>query len=136
MIPQMQIQKCGAKLCGTCPFLEETNYFLSNVTGIKYYPRTVDNSFLNCRSENVIYHIFLKICKFQYIGERKCKLQKRFSGHKSSINSNSSCQLVHKHFQEDFHGLSNCKIIPIEKININTLNLQNLDASAEDKAIS
>ena len=93
-------------------------------------------SYLDCRTDNIIYLIHCQICKFQYIGETKNKLQKRFSNHKSSINSNNSCQLVHKHFQGDCHGLDNCRIIPIEKIDTRPLVVQNLDPLLLNKAVT
>ena len=131
-----KIQKCGSTRCRTCPYIEETNIFFSNVTGERYIPITADMNYLDCRSENIIYLIFCKICNFQYVGETKSKLQKRFSNHKSSINSGISCQLVHQHFQEDCHGLVNCKIIPIEKIDTRPLPQQNLTPDQFDKASS
>ena len=93
-----KIQKCGSVLCRTCSFVEEVNYFTSNVTGERFFPKTNDENYLDCRSQNIIYLIFCKVCNFQYVGETKTKLQKRFSSHKSSINSGTSCQLVHQHF--------------------------------------
>ena len=123
-----KIKKCGVSRCRTCPFLDECNFFNSNSTGLKYFPRTSGEESLNCKSENIIYLIYCKTCNFQYIGETKNRLQTRFNGHKSNIKMGNSCQLVHKHFQEDCHGLRNCRIIPIEKIDTRNLNQQNLDS--------
>ena len=131
-----KIQKCGVSQCRTCPFIVNCNYFYSNSTGVKYFPLTNGQIVLNCKSENIIYLIFCKICNFQYIGETKNRLQTRFSGHKTNINSGKSCQLVHKHFLEEGHGLSNCRIIPIEKIDVRTLNNQNLDSVHLEKSVS
>ena len=131
-----KIQKCGSVLCRTCSFVEEVNYFTSNVTGERFFPRTNDENCLNCRSENIIYLIYCKICNFQYVGKTKTKLKRRFSNHKSSINSGTSCQLVHQHFQADCHGITNCKIIPIEKIDIRPLLQQNLNQNQLETAIS
>ena len=131
-----KIKKCGSLLCRTCPFVEELNFFTSNVTGEKFIPKTNDKNYLDCRSENIIYLIYCKVCNFQYIGETKNKLQKRFSNHKSSIKSGTSCQLVHQHFQADCHGLMNCKVIPIEKIDTRPLNQQNLNQNQLETAIS
>ena len=108
-----KIQKCGVSQCRTCPFIVNCNYFYSNSTGVKYFPLTNGQIVLNCKSENIIYLIFCKICNFQYIGETKNRLQTRFSGHKTNIKSGKSCQLVHKHFLEEGHGLSNYRIIPV-----------------------
>ena len=122
-----KIKKCGVRSCRTCPYLEESNSFFSNSTGERYFPMMGGESFLNCKSENIIYLISCRICNFQYVGETKNRLQTRFSGHKNNIKSGTSCQLVHKHFQEDGHGLSNCKIIPIEKIILNDHQRQNFN---------
>ena len=114
-----KIQKCGGRRCLTCSYSEDNNSFFSNSTGKRFYPKTGDGHFLNCKSDNIIYLISCKICNLQYVGETKNCLHKRFSNHRSNIRLGKSCQLVHKHFQEDCHGLSNCKIIPIEKIVLN-----------------
>ena len=74
-----------------------------------------------------------KLCGFQYIGETKCRLHIRFNGHRSRINSNKSGQLVHKHFQENCHGLANCIIIPIEKIVLSESD-ENIFSSQVEKA--
>ena len=80
--------------------------------------------------------IFCKICNIQYIGETKQRLQRRFSNHKTNINGKKSGQFVHKHFEESGHGIANLRVIPIEFININNVNLQNLNAIQKDKAIT
>ena len=131
-----KIQKCGVGSCRTCPFLEECSFFNSNSTGLKYFPRTSGEESLNCKSENIIYLIYCKTCNFQYIGETKNRLQTRFSGHRSNIRMGNSCQLVHKHFQDDCHGLGNCRIIPIEKIDTGGLNRQNLDPVYFERQVS
>ena len=136
MDPTEKIQKCGSARCRTCPYIEETSYFYSNVTGERFLPRINDSNYLDCKTDNIIYLIYCKICNFQYVGETKNKLQKRFSNHRSQINSGNSCQLIHKHFQGDCHGISNCKIIPIEKIDSSTLNNQNLNNEQLNRAIS
>ena len=133
---QFKINKCGDSRCKTCPFVEKCNYFYSNSTGVKYFPRTNGQIKLNCKSDNIIYLIYCKICNFQYIGETKNRLQTRFNGHKSNIKSGTSCQLVHKHFQEGGHGLLNCKVIPIEKIDVNSIVSQNLNSAQLEKSIS
>ena len=131
-----KIRKCGVVGCYTCPFVNECNFFNSNSTGLRYFPRTAGQEYLNCKSENVIYLIFCEICNFQYVGETKNRLQTRFSNHRSMIRSGKSCQLVHKHFQEDCHGLRNCGIIPIEKIDIRTFDNSNLNSAQLDREVS
>ena len=131
-----KIRKCGVRGCYTCPFLEECNFFNSNSTGLKYFPRTSGAEYLNCKSENIIYLIYCKICNFQYVGETKNRLQTRFSDHRSKIRSGKSCQLVHKHFQEDCHGVRNCKIIPIEKVDVRTFNNSNLNSVQLEREVT
>ena len=130
------IKKCGASRCRTCPFIDECNVFSSNTTGVKFLPRSNNLGPLDCKSENVVYLIYCKSCNFQYVGETKNRLQKRFSNHRSSIKSGNSCQLVHKHFGEDAHGLDNCKILPIEIINHEMLDQQNLDPTQLDRSLT
>ena len=67
-----------------------------------------------------------KQCDLQYIGETKNSIQKRFAGHRSQINSGKSNQLVHNHFHRENHDISNCLIIPIEKIEDTDLNEREL----------
>ena len=128
-----KIQKCGVSTCLTCPYLDETNFFQSSTNGKKYFPAINGEHVLNCKSENIIYLMKCKLCGFQYIGETKCRLHIRFNGHRSRINSNKSGQLVHKHFQENCHGLANCIIIPIEKIVLSESD-ENIFSSQVEKA--
>ena len=44
--------------------------------------------------------------------------------------------MVHQHFQADCHGITNCKIIPIEIIDIGPLLQQNLNQNQLEKSIS
>ena len=129
-----KIKKCGVSSCRTCPYLEECNFFFSNSTGGKYFPRTSGSEFLNCKSENIIYLISCKVCNFQYVGETKNRLQTRFSGHRTSIRKGDSGQFVHKHFHEDCHGLSNCRIIPIERIYLSDYDRKNLNSDQQERA--
>ena len=131
-----KIKKCGGPRCGTCPFLEECNFFNSNSTRNRYFPKTGNIDTLNCKTENIVYLISCKVCHIQYVGETKNCLQKRFSGHRSSIRRGESGQLIHKHFQEDCHGLSNCSIFPIEKIDITSLNQQYHNEVEKERALT
>ena len=131
-----KIQKCGARRCGTCPFVDNSNNFFSSSINLKCYPNTAGLAYLNCKTENVVYLISCKVCNFQYVGETKNSIQKRFSGHKSSIRKGDSNQLIHRHFQEDCHGLSNCSIFPIEKINATGLNQLNHIFIDQERALT
>jgi len=136
MANETTIKKCNGRLCGTCPFLEETNFFYSNSTGQRHKPSLADQDYLTCKSENVIYMIYCKVCNIQYIGETKQKLIRRFSNHKTNINGKKSGQIVHKHFEESGHGVSNLRVIPIEIIDKRNVNLQNLSEKQKDQAIT
>ena len=131
-----KIRKCGARRCGTCPFIENNEYFFSNSTNSRHYPNTAGLNYLDCKTENVVYLISCKLCNFQYVGETKNCIQKRFSGHRSSIRKGESNQLIHRHFQEDCHGLSNCSIFPIEKINTSGLSQHNLNSIDQERALT
>ena len=130
------IKKCGSRICRTCPFIEECNFFISNSTGVKFFPKTNGYFPLNCKTQNVVYMIFCKRCNFQYVGETKNRLQTRFSGHKSSIKSGKSCQVIHKHFEESGHSFNNIRILPIENINVSLLDHPNQSADQIDKSLA
>ena len=130
------IQKCGARRCCTCPYIEECSFFSSNSTGARFRPKGAGQNILTCKSENIIYMIFCKICNIQYIGETKNRLHQRFNGHRSGIKGKKSGQIIHKHFEEGGHGLSNCRILPIEIIDVRSINQQNLNHSQRANAIS
>ena len=131
-----KIKKCGSNRCRTCSHIEECNFFFSNTTGQRYKPKICDGGSLDCRSENIIYLMFCKVCNFQYVGETKNRLQTRFSKHKSDIRSGNACQIIHKHFEESGHGIDNCKVLPIEKIDSRPASHQDLSGSELDRAIT
>ena len=112
----IKISCCKLGRCKTWPYLIECNSFCSNVTNVNYLPILKSCDSLSFQTENVIYLISCKICNIQYIGETQNSIQKHFTGHRSSINWGKTNQLVHQHFHEECHGLANCEIIPIEKI--------------------
>ena len=128
-------KKCGSSMCRTCLHFEECDSFISNTTGQKYKPKNYEGGYLDCRSENIVYLIFCRVCRFQYVGETKNRLQTRFSKHKSDIRSGKSCQIIHKHFEESGHGLENCRILPIEKIDCRPASHRDLSGSELERAI-
>ena len=136
MADTTKIIRCKLGRCRTCPYMKECSSFSSNVTNLKYLPILKSCESLSCQTENVIYLISCKICNFQYIGETQNSIQKRFSGHRSSINSKNSSQLVHQHFDQECHGLSNCEIIPIEKIESNEILRQELTPEQTKRALT
>ena len=116
MAAPKKILRCMLGRCKTCPYLKEGNFFSSNSTNVNYSPILKSCDSLTCQTENVVYLISCKICNIQYIGETQNSIQKRFTSHRSSINSGKSNQMIHQHFHQECHGLSNCEIILIEKI--------------------
>ena len=122
-------------MCRTCLHFEEYDSFISNTTGQKYKPKNYEGGYLDCRSENIVYLISCRVCRFQYVGETKNRLQTRFSKHKSDIRSGKSCQIIHKHFEESGHGLENCRILPIEKIDCRPASHRDLSGSELERAI-
>ena len=117
-----KITKCGLMRCRTCPYLNECNVFYSKITNQRFHPILNSCNSLNCQTENVVHLISCKLCDLQYIGESKNSIQKRFAGHRSSINLGKNHQLTHNHFHRENHHLSNCLILPIEKIEAMGLN--------------
>ena len=128
-------KKCGSGMCHTCPYMEECDFFSSNSTGQRYRPKNYNGGFLDCRSENIVYLIFCRVCHFQYVGETMNRLQTRFSQHKSNIKSGKSCQVIHKHFEDSGHGLVNCRILPIEKIDCRPASHGNLNGADLKRSI-
>ena len=136
MNSQTKTKKCSVVSCRTCPYFEECDFFVSNSTGERFCPILRNNHNLNCKTENVVYLIFCKICNFQYIGETKNRLQTRFSGHRNSIKSGKSGQLIHGHFQDDCHGIGNCRILPIEQIDRSMVNSEGLNEQEIVRALT
>ena len=123
---QTKISKCNNGRCSTCLFVKNCDNFKSTNTNRIFFPILKSCLTLNCTTENVVYLITCNLCNIQYIGETKNSVRVRFNGHKSSIKSGKSSQLVHHHFHNECHGLNNCSILPIEKIEALGLNDQAL----------
>ena len=117
-----KITRCGSRRCGTCPYMTECNSFFSASNHHKFYPILGTSDHLTCSTENIVYLISCQLCNNQYVGESMNSIQKRFNGHRTFMRNGKSSQLVHGHFHNDCHGLNNCRIIPIEKIEAPGLN--------------
>ena len=128
-----KISKCRNARCGTCCFLMECDSFQSSVTGRRFTPILGTYRTLNCSTCNIVYLAYCKICAIQYVGETKNSLKERFRGHKASIISGNSNQLIHQHFFRDCHGLHNLVIIPIEKIECTNASDQTLTKIRKEK---
>ena len=106
---------CTSKNCKTCSCLHEGNTFRSSYTNKVYPVINSTSNFLTCGTENIIYLITCKICKLQYVGETGDTLRKRMCGHRSGIK-NETPTFIYRHFSDEVHGLSSCKIQIIEKV--------------------
>ena len=131
-----KIEKCSLGRCSTCPYLKECNDFHSNATNVRHEPILKSCVSLNCTTENVIYLISCRLCNIQYVGETRNSIQRRFTGHRFDIESGKSNQLIHHHFHRGNHGLSNCEIIPIEKIENEDLSHRGLNQEQLKRALT
>ena len=67
-----------------------------------------------CQSENVVYSIICHRCSCLYIGETGRRLRERFSEHLRSIQNNSPCFPVAKHFNSASHSLNDIMICGVK----------------------
>ena len=73
--------KCSG--CHSCKIVKNTNTFRSTNTKRKYFIRQK----ISCRSTFIIYLIFCKNCKGNYVGKSKREFRRRHSGHKQEISN-------------------------------------------------
>ena len=99
---------CGAKRCGVCKILKNTNTFESK-NGKQYSIRSEGE--LNCSSKCVVYLVTCKICKIQYVGSTDPPFRLRVNNYKACYRKHILGKLVpqasfHAHFaQEDHNGM-------------------------------
>jgi len=95
-------RKCKSKRCLTCPDLVcETTFTASSTNRIfegVYLFDDQEERVLTCKSTNCIYLLTCKKCLYQYVGETVQELRNRMSGHRSSVDNDSSCVRVKEHF--------------------------------------
>ena len=108
--------KCNAKKCCVCPYMQNTKHFSSTSTGQKYYiPQHI-----NCKSSWVIYLITCKKCQKQYIGKTTTTLYTRFNNTRSDIrkyNTNKRKEIpIAAHFNLSQHKMEDMTLTGIEQI--------------------
>ena len=103
-------EKCGST-CHCCCAIDDSLAVGSYTTGWFYGDTSVEVK--NCNTKNVVYCITCDTCGIQYVGQTSQPLKKRFSAHKSSINTGKNT-LIAKHFSE--HGINAMKIRILEVI--------------------
>ena len=113
---QYKIAHCGLKNCVSCKFINlNCDTFTSTKTGREYTIREQ----MNCTTENLVYLITCKSCKYQYCGETSTSLRVRLSNHRCTIKNNRNYPVA-KHFNKENHSVKDLEIIPIEKIRVNS----------------
>ena len=105
---------CNKPSCKTCPFIQTTHFIENRVNNKKF--NIQEN--LNCASTNLIYLISCKKCPKQYVGETRNALRQRFSSHRYDIKHNKD-KPVALHFNLDDHSIDDVILTPIESINFN-----------------
>ena len=99
------------KRCKTCDYIKETDTFRSKVTDKSY---TVD-TFVTCKTKNVVYLIECKVCRKQYVGMTTRALHKRFNEHMSDIRNKRTQKSVAEHFNLPEHSMEDLTIMIIDQ---------------------
>ena len=98
----VRVEKCKSKRCLTCPDLVQDTTFVSSSTGQtftgEYFFADWEVKVLTCTTVNLIYLLTCKACSFQYTGETIQQARDRMSGHRCSVDNDSSCVRVKEHF--------------------------------------
>lgn len=81
------ISKCFIENCKTCGILNTRTPFTSNYTGQSFYTNICENQ--NCKFSYIVYGVECFLYGLIYVGETKCSLNNRISGHRFQINNNS-----------------------------------------------
>lgn len=81
------ISKCCIENCKTCGILYTRTSFTSIYTGQSFYTIICENQ--NCKFSYVVYGVECILYGLLYVGETKCSLNYRISGHRFQINNNS-----------------------------------------------
>ena len=81
---QYRIHKCKDKRCLTCPTLNTSSKFTSNVTHREYRIINHTNEDINCHSQNIVYLLTCATCNIQYVGETAYPMHKRMNQHRTS----------------------------------------------------
>ena len=110
----------GSKKCHLCYNLSTKDRFVSSSTH-RIYDAVISNeeTFLDCRSSNIIYLITCRKCKLQYVGETVQMLRERIGKHISSIKhpeNENSCRILAEHFSQGYCRGATFSVNIIEKL--------------------
>jgi len=106
------MKKCE-KGCVTCKFIGD-GYVKSKTTGNMYKPNIPVNSRVDCTTQRVVYCITCTACGFQYVGETKRSIHRRFSEHRYSINKGHT--ILARHFRSAHHSADNMRVTVLEVV--------------------
>ena len=81
--------------CKTCPDLIVSDTFYSSVTGRTHSVINHSGEHITCKTQNVVYLLTCKKCRYQYVGESCIPLHKRINIHRTS---ESGCEIFINHF--------------------------------------
>jgi hypothetical protein len=108
---------CQKPRCNTCAQINTQTYFKSTVYD-KVFNLTEN---LDCSSENIVYLITCSKCNIQYVGETGNPLRVRMNAHRHCVRSNRDTP-IGIHFNSNNHNISDLIIMPIEKLQTNSIN--------------
>ena len=91
------LRKCSDRRCMTCPNLNTSKTFKSNVTNKTYKVLNHTGEDLNCHSQNIIYLLSCAFCNIQYTGETAYPMHLRMNQHRTS---KCGCEHVINHATE------------------------------------
>ncbi|XP_035287859.1 nuclear GTPase SLIP-GC-like isoform X2 [Anguilla anguilla] len=107
------VDTCNSQGCICCGhIMKGADKFQSTATG-KHYNIT---QHLTCKTPSVIYIIQCEKCEVQYVGKTASTLQKRFTGHRTSIRKRQH-RPIPDHFNRNDHHLDHLIVYPIEHVN-------------------
>ncbi|XP_064157818.1 nuclear GTPase SLIP-GC-like isoform X2 [Anguilla rostrata] len=107
------VDTCNSQGCICCGHIwKGADKFQSTATG-KHYNIT---QHLTCKTPSVIYIIQCEKCEVQYVGKTVSTLQKRFTGHRTSIRKRQH-RPIPDHFNSEDHHLDHLIVYPIEHVN-------------------
>jgi len=106
------MKKCE-KGCVTCKFID-FGYVKSKTTGDVYKPNLHADATVDCTTKGVVYCITCNGCGFQYVGETKRSIHRRFSEHRYSIKKGLT--ILANHFRSPNHTVDNMRVTVLEVV--------------------
>ena len=123
--------RCTRKRCLTCPKLDISSSFTSNITKKSYQTINHSNEQLSCHSQNLIYLLSCCKCNTQYVGETTIPFNKRINIHRTA---KTGCEFMINHFRDSCPG-AGFKINIIEVFEGNGYSGNKVCASAREKRV-